>query len=389
MESTSVATAIIVTDCTSVHPVCVRSGILEPFGGPSAAARSNDGTHSDKAAATAPVPKASRSPGSSGRDFERPPPARRGSSTDGDDHPRPRPTAQVSSRPSRPQGARLELTSTPAAVGHTAMPRSSTTASGEASLVPPEDPEHASTMLSEKSKTSSTGAAKGHSRAVEELMKNVNARKAREMLQASHRATNPVTIMRDTPPPGTLLDSKDAAAAIASRKRKQQDQGRDDSRHSLEDTHTSAEAWRNQWKSSQSLVDGLGSRMMQDRAAAQRYQAAAALQAEAAAHPAQHAQGRIAILKLEKAVLESDAGHIQKQLTLERRVWEADEVQLADRLQRLSSEAEELRIMVHEAERMRRRLQDTLLDERRLKERAILLAREGLQAEAVAAPPQR
>eukprot|EP00192_Tetraselmis_astigmatica_P006413 CAMPEP_0117658850 /NCGR_PEP_ID=MMETSP0804-20121206/6091_1 /TAXON_ID=1074897 /ORGANISM="Tetraselmis astigmatica, Strain CCMP880" /LENGTH=530 /DNA_ID=CAMNT_0005465413 /DNA_START=730 /DNA_END=2322 /DNA_ORIENTATION=- len=221
----------------------------------------------------------------------------------------------------------------------------------------------------------SLAPARAASRAMEELMKTVNARKAREMLETTHKASDPVTVLRTSVPSSTLAEPQEAGAAAAVRPRRSPQHGdrRVPSGLDKEEMHAllSAEAWRNiSWQSPQPY--DLGSQRMQEQMAAQRLQAI--LQ-----HQSVHnTQDSIALLAVEKSMLEVDVQRIEKQLLQERRVWETDELQMADRLHRLHNEVEELQVLLLEAERTKRKLQESLADERRLKERAVALAGQAL-----------
>lgn len=136
----------------------------------------------------------------------------------------------------------------------------------------------------------------------------------------------------------------------------------------------SAQTWRDRWIASQSLVDELGEQLIQERMETHRLQTA--LKAEQGKRKAVNQSSRqshenMALLRAEKASLEGEVIKIKNQLKMERRAWDADELQLSDKLQQMTSEVEELRHALREAERLKRKLSENLADERHLKERAL------------------
>mmetsp|Transcript_20163 Transcript_20163/g.48009 ORF Transcript_20163/g.48009 Transcript_20163/m.48009 type:complete len:460 (-) Transcript_20163:464-1843(-) len=132
--------------------------------------------------------------------------------------------------------------------------------------------------------------------------------------------------------------------------------------------------WRERWKASQDLVDELGNQLIQERMMVNHLQNRLKSEQHArkqAYGGARQANERIAVLLAEKTSLEGEVFKLQRQLKMERRAWDADELQLSDKLMQYRSEADKLRDALQEMERAKRKLQENLSDERHLKEKAL------------------
>jgi predicted nucleic acid-binding Zn-ribbon protein len=125
---------------------------------------------------------------------------------------------------------------------------------------------------------------------------------------------------------------------------------------------------------SQGFIDELGQQIIEERMVASRLQASLKAEQNALklAHRAnRQASSQVSRLSAEKQCLETEIVKLKTQLQMERRAWDADELQLADVVQRLTKEMGDLRDALQRSERDRRKLTETLNDERHIKECAL------------------
>ena len=126
--------------------------------------------------------------------------------------------------------------------------------------------------------------------------------------------------------------------------------------------------------SSQGLIDELGQQIIEERMVASRLQASLKAEQNALklAHRAnRQANSQVSRLTAEKQCLETEIVKLKTQLQMERRAWDADELHLSDLVQRLTRDTGDLRESIQRSERERRKLTETLNDERHIKECAL------------------